>query len=123
MGTFAGIALLLAAMGIFGVLSQAVTRRRRELGIRIALGADRRHLIQMLVGRGLALAAAGAAIGTGASLAGVRTLEGLLFGVSPFDAVSFVLVVALILGVALLACWWPTTRALAVDPAEVLRSE
>ena len=122
MGAFAGIALLLAAMGIFGVLSQAVTRRRRELGIRIALGADRRHLILMVVGRGLALAAAGAAIGTGASLAGVRTLEGLLFGVSPFDAVSFVLVVALILGVALLACWWPTTRALAVDPAEVLRS-
>ena len=109
-------------MGIFGVLSQAVTRRRRELGIRIALGADSRHLIVMLVGRGLALAAAGAAIGTGASLAGVRTLEGLLFGVSPFDAVSFVLVVALILGVALLACWWPTTRALAVDSAEVLRS-
>ena len=122
MGTFAAIALLLAAMGIFGVLSQAVTRRRHELGIRIALGADRRHLILMVVGRGLALAAAGAAIGTGASLAGVRTLEGLLFGVSPFDAVSFVLVVALILGVALLACWWPTTRALAVDPAEVLRS-
>jgi predicted permease len=122
MGTFAGIALLLAAMGIFGVLSQAVTRRRRELGIRIALGADSRHLILMLVGRGLVLAAAGAAVGTGASLAGVRTLEGLLFGVSPFDAVSFVLVVALILGVALLACWWPTTRALAVDPAEVLRS-
>ena len=122
MGTFAGIALLLAAMGIFGVLSQAVTRHRRELGIRIALGAGSRHLILMLVGRGLALAAAGTAIGTGASLAGVRTLEGLLFGVSPFDAVSFVLVVALILGVALLACWWPTTRALAVDPAEVLRS-
>ena len=122
MGTFAGIALLLAAMGIFGVLSQAVTRRRCELGIRIALGASSRHLILMLVGRGLVLAAAGAAIGTSASLAGVRTLEGLLFGVSPFDAVSFVLVVALILGVALLACWWPTTRALAVDPAEVLRS-
>jgi putative ABC transport system permease protein len=100
MGTFAGIALLLAAMGIFGVLSQAVTRRRRELGIRIALGAESRHLIVMLVGRGLALSAAGAAIGTGGSLAGVRTLEGLLFGVSPFDAVSFVLVVALILFVA-----------------------
>ncbi|MEX2273086.1 MAG: ADOP family duplicated permease [Vicinamibacterales bacterium] len=123
MGAFAGIALLLAAMGIFGVLSQAVTRRRREIGIRIALGAGSRRLISMLVGRGLALAAAGAAIGTGASLAGVRTLEGLLFGVSPFDAVSFVLVVGLILAVALVACWWPTSRALAVDPADVLRSE
>jgi ABC-type lipoprotein release transport system permease subunit len=76
----------------------------------------------MLVGRGLALACAGVAIGTGASLTGVRTLGGLPFGVPPFDAVSSVLVVAVILAVALLACWWPTTRALAVDPAEVLRS-
>jgi len=123
MGAFAAMALLLAAMGIFGVLSQAVTRRRREIGIRMALGAGSRRLIRMLVGRGLALAVAGAAIGTGASLAGVRTLEGLLFGVSPFDAVSFVLVVAAILIVALLACWWPTSRALAVEPADVLRSE
>jgi putative ABC transport system permease protein len=122
MGGFAGIALMLAAMGIFGVLSQAVTRRQREIGIRLALGAGRRGLVRMLVGRGLALAGAGAAIGLGTSLAGVRTLEGLLFGVSPFDAVSFVLVVTVILAVALLACWWPTTRALAVDPAEVLRS-
>ena len=123
MGAFAAIALLLAAMGIFGVLSQAVARRRREIGIRIALGAGSRRLVLMLVGRGLALAVAGAAIGTGASLAGVRTLEGLLFGVSPFDAASFLLAVAVILVVALLACWWPTSRALAVQPAEVLRSE
>jgi hypothetical protein len=123
MGAFAGIALLLAAMGIFGVLSQAVTRRRREIGIRIALGAGSRRLILMLVGRGLALAMAGAAIGTGASLAGVRTLQGLLFGVSPFDAVSFVLVVVLILAVALVACWWPTSRALSLAPADVLKSE
>lgn len=122
MGGFAGIALLLAAMGIFGVLSQAVTRRRREIGIRLALGADHPGLVRMLVGRGLALAGAGAAIGTAASIAGVRTLEGLLFGVSPFDAASFVLVVTVILAVALLACWWPTVRALAVDPAEVLRN-
>jgi putative ABC transport system permease protein len=123
MGAFAGIALLLAAMGIFGVLSQAVTRRRREIGIRRALGADSPRLIRMLVGRGVALAGAGTLIGAAASLVGVRTLEGLLFGVSPFDAASFALVAAVILVVALLACWWPTSRALSVEPAEVLRSE
>jgi ABC-type antimicrobial peptide transport system permease subunit len=75
-----------------------------------------------VVSLGFVLADAGVAIGTGTSLAGVSALEGLLFGVSPFDAASFVLVVTVILAVALLACWWPTTRALAVDPAEVLRS-
>ena len=123
MGAFSGIALLLAAMGIFGVLSQAVTRRRREIGIRRALGAGSRRLLLMLVGRGGALAVAGVAVGAGASLAGVRTLEGLLFGVSPFDAASFALVGAIILLAALLACWWPASRALTVDPAEVLRSE
>lgn len=123
MGVFASVALLLAAMGIFGVLSQAVTRRRREIGIRVALGAGRGRVVRLLVGRGLALAAIGAAIGAAASLAGVRTLEGLLFGVSPFDAASFAIVILLLLGVALAACWWPTSRALAVEPADVLRSE
>ena len=123
MGSFAAIALLLAAMGIFGVLSQAVTRRRREIGIRVALGAGSGSLIRMLVGRGVLLASLGAGIGTAASLVGVRTLESLLFGVSPFDAVSFVAVIAVLLTAALAACWWPTRRALAVEPAEVLRSE
>jgi predicted permease len=123
MGGFAAIALLLAATGLFGVLSQAVTRRRREIGIRRALGAGRSRLIRMLVGPGVALAAAGAAVGAAASLAAVRTLEGLLFGVPAFDAASFALVSVVILAAALLACWWPTMRALRVEPAEVLRSE
>jgi putative ABC transport system permease protein len=123
MGTLAGIALLLAALGIFGVLSQAVTRRRREIGIRVALGAGTARMVGMLVGRGVTLAAIGAALGTVASMAGARTLESLLFGVSPFDVVSFAGVVVLLLAVALVACWWPTRRALAVEPAEVLRSE
>ena len=122
MSVFAGVALLLAAMGIFGILSQAVTERRREIGIRIALGAGSARLVRLLVGRGVGLAALGAAVGTIASLFGVRVLEGLLFGVTPFDAPSFLFVVAVILIVALTACWWPATRALAVDPAEVLRS-
>ena len=122
MSVFAGVALLLAAMGIFGILSQAVTQRRREIGIRMALGAGSARLVRLLVGRGVGLAALGAAVGTIASLFGVRVLEGLLFGVTPFDAPSFLFVVAVILIVALTACWWPATRALAVDPAEVLRS-
>ncbi|MDQ3170406.1 MAG: ADOP family duplicated permease [Acidobacteriota bacterium] len=123
MGVFAAIALLLAAMGIFGVLSQAVTQRRREIGIRVALGAGRARLIRMLVGHGMLLAAIGVVAGTAAALAGVRTIESLLFGVSPFDVVSFASVVLLLLLVALVACWWPTRRALGVEPAEVLRSE
>lgn len=123
MSVLASMAVLLVAMGIFGVLSQAVTRRRREIGIRVALGADAARLIRMLVGRGVAMTAAGAAIGTAASVAGARTLESLLFGVSPFDAVSFGSVILLLLLVSLVACWWPTRRALAVEPAEVLRSE
>ena len=123
MGAFAAMALLLAGLGIFGVLSQAVARRRREIGIRVALGASSRRVVRMLVGRGLVLAAMGAAIGTAASLAGVRALESLLFGVSPFDIVSFASVIVLLMAVALIACWWPTRRALAVEPAEVLRSE
>ena len=122
MSVFAGVALLLAAMGIFGILSQLVTQRRQEIGIRMALGAENRRIVRLLVGRGAALATAGAVVGTIASLLGVRVLEGLLFGVTPFDALSYLSVVALVLVVALTACWWPTTRALAVDPAEVLRS-
>jgi putative ABC transport system permease protein len=123
MTVLSAMAVLLVALGIFGVLSQAVTRRRREIGIRVALGAGHARLIRMLVGRGLVLAIAGAALGTAASMAGARMLESLLFGVSPFDAVSFAAVVVLILLVALVACWWPTRRALAVEPTEVLRSE
>jgi putative ABC transport system permease protein len=122
MSGFSGMALLLAALGIFGILSQTVTQRRREIGIRMALGAGSARLVRLLVGRGVGLAALGAAVGTIASVFGVRALEGLLFGVTPFDAPSFLFVVAVILIVALTACWWPTARALAVDPAEVLKS-
>lgn len=123
MGSLAAIALLLAAMGIFGVLSQAVTGRRREIGIRVALGAGNRRLVRLFVGRGVLLAAFGIAAGAGASLLGVKALESLLFGVSPFDPVSFAAVTMVLLAVALVACWWPTRCALAVEPAEVLRSE
>lgn len=122
-GTLAAMALLLAATGIFGLLSQAVTQRRREIGIRVALGASSRRIVRMLSGRGLLLALVGTLLGTIVSLAGVRTLESLLFGVSPVDPVSFVSVVTLVLLAALVACWWPTRRALAIEPAEVLRSE
>jgi putative ABC transport system permease protein len=123
MSVLAAVALLLAAMGIFGILSQAVTQRRREIGIRIALGSGSPRLIRLLVGQGVGLAAAGVGVGAVASLFGVRALEALLVGVTPFDAVSFLVVAVVTLVVALMACWWPTARALAVDPAEVLKSE
>ena len=123
MGGFAVTALILVAAGIFGVLSQAVTRRRREIGIRVALGATSLDVTRMIVRGGVLLALLGAAAGTAASLAGARVLESMLFGVSPHDAASYAVVVAVLLLVALVACWWPTRRALALEPAEVLRSE
>lgn len=123
MGAFALCALLMAAAGIIGVLLQAVAYRRREIGIRVALGATPASVIRLIVGRAGVLAAVGAALGTAGSVAGARYLESLLFGVTPYDIASLSLVAASLAVTAALACWWPTRRALAVEPAEVLRSE
>jgi ABC-type antimicrobial peptide transport system permease subunit len=89
----------------------------------MVLGAGNPRIVRLLVGQGVGVATIGAAVGTIASLFGVRVLEGLLFAVTPFDATTFIVVIGVILIVALTACWWPTTRALGLDPADVLRSE
>lgn len=123
MGAFALCALLMAAAGIIGVLLQAVAHRRREIGIRVALGATPASVIRLIVGRAGVLAAVGAALGTVGSIAGARYLESLLFGVTPYDIASLSLVGVSLAVTAAVACWWPTRRALAVEPAEVLRSE
>lgn len=123
MGAFALCALLMAAAGIIGVLLQAVAYRRREIGIRVALGAGPASVIRLIVGSAGVLAAVGAALGAVASMAGATYLESLLFGVTPYDVVSLSLVAVLVAVTATVACWWPTRRALAVQPAEVLRSE
>jgi putative ABC transport system permease protein len=122
-GLFALTALLLAGIGIYGVLSFLVSERTHEIGIRIALGADRKNILQMVLRRGLGLAIAGAAIGLVGALIVSHLMAGLLYGVRPTDPLTFAGVAALLIGVALLACYIPARRALRVDPLTALRHE
>jgi putative ABC transport system permease protein len=120
---FAAIGLALAAAGIYSVLSFHVLRRTHELGVRMALGAPRRHVLGLMLGMGGKLVAVGLVVGIGASLAATRLLRSQLFGVQPADPTSYV-AVALLLGlVALAACYIPARRAAAVDPIIALRQE
>jgi ABC-type antimicrobial peptide transport system permease subunit len=120
---FALMALPLAAVGLYGVLAFTVARRRAEIGIRMALGAQRSDVQRMVVGQGMGIVAIALALGVGGALATGRLLGSLLFGVSPGDPGTYVAVVGVLLAVALLACWIPARRASGVDPAEVLRAE
>jgi putative ABC transport system permease protein len=120
---FAALALLLAATGLYGVLTYSVSQRRREMGIRGALGATRARLLGLVLREGLVLTVAGLVLGLGAALAVTRLMASLLFGVTPLDAVSFATAPLALLGVATAACLIPARRAAAVDPAEALRSE
>jgi putative ABC transport system permease protein len=120
---FAGLALLLAAVGIYSVLSYAVRRRAGEIGIRMALGAQRSDVLRLVVGHGLRLTLVGLAIGIAGAFAVTRLMAKLLFGVAPTDAVTFVAVTALLCGIALLACVIPAYRATRVDPLVALRYE
>ena len=123
LGGFASLALLLVAIGLYGVLSYAVTQRSRELGLRIALGASTGSVMRMVVGRGLALTTAGLALGLGFAWIGTRALRTLLYGVTPFDPGTFVAVVGVLGTIALAACYLPARRAARVDPMVVLRDE
>ena len=120
---FAATALLLALTGIYGVMSLNVANRRSEFGIRLALGAQTSNVLKLILGQGLKLAAVGVALGLLAAIAFTRLLKGLLFGISASDPLTFGLIAALLVGVALLACWIPARRATKVDPLEALRSE
>jgi predicted permease len=117
------IALLLAALGVFGLVSFAVTRRTREIGIRIALGAGTGEVIRLVTLDGLRLVAIGLALGLLLSLGVTRLLASLLYGVSPTDATVFLAVPALVLAIALLACWLPARKATRVNPVDALRAE
>jgi predicted permease len=120
---FGLLAMCLAAIGIYGVVSEAVNQRTREIGVRMALGADAANVVQMIMRRSLALTAVGIAAGVGASFYLTRFLESLLFGVKPTDVVTFLLAGVVLLAVALLAGYLPARRASRIDPAVVLRSE
>jgi len=123
LGIFAGLALLLAAVGSYGVLAYMVTERRREIGIRMALGADRRSVLRLVLSQGLGLTVTGVAIGLAVAFAVNRVLASLLFGVKPGDPLTMGGVVALISSVALVACYLPARSATRVDPMIVLRDE
>jgi predicted permease len=120
---FACLALILACIGLYGLLSYEVARRTRELGIRMALGAQRRELMRLVVRRGLLVALAGAVIGTGAAMAVTRLMSAILYSVRPYDPATFVGVCILLVLVALVACSIPARRAMCIDPMVALRDE
>jgi putative ABC transport system permease protein len=123
LGVFAGLALLLAAIGLYGVLSYAVQQRTREIGVRMALGASASSVVRMMVTRGMLLTGAGVVLGLGAAWAATRGIQKLLYGVSASDPLTYAGVAALLSIVALAACWIPSARAARVDPIVVLREE
>jgi len=123
LGAFALVALGLAATGLYGVLSYQVLQRRREMGVRAALGASRGMLVKLVIREGLLVTAAGLVLGLGAAVLLTRLMGGLLFGVRPLDLPSFLAAPLILIVVALLACLLPARRASRVDPAEALRSE
>jgi predicted permease len=123
LGIAGTMALLLGAVGLYGVMAYSVSRRTREIGIRMALGAEPRNVLAVILGEGVLLIGSGVAIGLAASIALTRFLTGFLFGVAATDPVTFASVALLLAAVALAACYVPARRALRVDPLVALRAE
>jgi putative ABC transport system permease protein len=123
LGVFAAVALLLAAVGIYGVISFSVSRRTHEIGIRMALGAGAGKVLRMVVGQAILLATAGVALGIAGGLALAGVIRTLLYGISPTDPATLAVVSAVLIAVAVLAAWLPARRAARVDPSEALRYE
>jgi putative ABC transport system permease protein len=123
LGVFAGVAILLSAIGLYGIVSHNVTERTREIGVRMALGAERRQVLRQFVGQGVLLASLGTAIGLAGAVAASRYIESLLFNVEPSDPATLVAVASLLLFVSLIACYIPARRAARIDPLTALRMD
>jgi ABC-type antimicrobial peptide transport system permease subunit len=123
LGIFAGLALLMAVIGLYGVISYSVTQRTQEIGIRMALGAQASGVLSLVIGQGMLLAGIGAVLGLAASVAFSRFLKNQLFQVSAFDPLTFTATAFILIAAALLATYIPARRATRVDPMEALRHE
>jgi len=120
---FGIVALVLAAVGIYGVLSGSVTERMREIGVRTALGASRRDILRLILRQGMTLAGIGILIGLGGAIAASKAIVSMLYGISRFDSITYLGVIALLAGVSGIACCLPAWRAAQVDPSITLRAE
>ncbi len=123
LGLFAMTATLIATCGIYGLMAYAVTQRRREIGVRMALGAERRDVLRLVLTRALRIVVAGLIVGLAGAVGVTRVLQRFLFGVTPTDPIAFTIVTLLLMAVGLMAAWLPARRATRIDPCAALRAE